>query len=126
MRDVSWISVHRPVQVYRAGVPATAPTYRITPTAPEGQYTDETRSTLIEEVTEAVARAEGTAPEEIGKRVWAFPTEIYDGVWGGRGVIRRLPEIMEYFGGADCKELGGESPRGQTPPGCCDYPQSVT
>jgi phenylpyruvate tautomerase PptA (4-oxalocrotonate tautomerase family) len=106
VRDVTWIFVHRPAQVYQAGVLAAAPVYRIVPTAPEGQYTDEARASLVKEVTEAVARAEGTTLEEIGRRVWVFPTEVYDGGWGGRGVVRRLPEIMEYFGGAEFKELG--------------------
>lgn len=106
VREVTWIFVHRPAQVYRAGAPAAAPIYRITPTVPEGQYTDEARASLVKEVTEAVARAEGTPLEEIGRRVWVFPTEIYDGGWGGRGVVRRLPEILEYFGGAQCKALG--------------------
>jgi hypothetical protein len=35
-----------------------------------------------------------------------FPTEIADGRWGGRGVIRRLPEFLAYALGkkasADC------------------------
>ena len=106
VRDVTWIFVHRPAQVYRAGVPAAAPIYRITPTVPEGQYTDEARVSLVKEVTEAVARAEGVDAEEIGRRVWVFPTEVYDGGWGGRGVVHRLPEIMEYFGGAELRALG--------------------
>jgi hypothetical protein len=52
-----------------------------------------------------VARAEGTTPEEIGRRIWVFPTEVYDGGWGGRGVVRRSPEIMEYFGGVELKAI---------------------
>lgn len=106
VRNVTWIFVHRPALVYRAGIPASAPVYRITPTVPEGQYTDEIRASLVKEVTDAVARAEGTTAEEIGGRVWVFPTEVFDGGWGGRGVIRRLPALMEYFGGAELKALG--------------------
>ena len=48
VRNVTWIFVHRPASVYRAGVPAGAPIYRITPTVPEGQYTDEARASLRE------------------------------------------------------------------------------
>lgn len=108
VRDVTWIFVHRPARIYRAGAVATAPIYRITPTVPEGQYTDEARAGLVGEVTEAVARAEGTPGDDIGRRVWVFPTEIGDGGWGGRGVVRRLPEILEYFGGPQGKALGEE------------------
>jgi phenylpyruvate tautomerase PptA (4-oxalocrotonate tautomerase family) len=105
VRDVTWIFMHRPT-VYRAGLPATAPIYRITPTVPEGQYTDEARANLVKDVTDAVARAETVPSAEIGSRVWIFPTEIFDGGWGSRGVIRRLPEIMEYFGGSEFRTLG--------------------
>ena len=78
IRDVTWIFVHRPT-VYRAGVPAAAPIYKIVPTVPEGQYTDEARAGLIKEVTEAIARAEGKPAKEGSTRVWVFPTEIFDG-----------------------------------------------
>lgn len=105
IRDVTWIFVHRPT-VLRAGAPAPAPVYRITPTVPEGQYTDDLRAGLIREVTEAVARAEGRPLKEVSSRVWVFPTEIFDGGWGSRGVVRRLPDIMEYFGGAELRALG--------------------
>jgi phenylpyruvate tautomerase PptA (4-oxalocrotonate tautomerase family) len=105
IRDVTWIFLHRPI-VFRAGEPARAPVYRITPTVPEGQYTDERRAGLVKEVTEAVARAEGMPVEAVSARVWVFPTEIFDGGWGSRGVIRRITDIMEYFGGAELRELG--------------------
>ena len=51
--------------------------------------------------TTTSARAEGGDPAEVATRVWVFPTEIFDGGWGGRGVIRHLPDIMAYFGGAE-------------------------
>ena len=104
IREATWIFVHRPV-LYRAGLPIKAPAYRITPTVPEGQYTDETRASLVKEVTEAVARAENMPFNEVSTRVWVFPTEIFDGGWGGRGVVRRLPDIMEYFGGPQGPEF---------------------
>lgn len=108
VRDVTWIFVHRPAQIYRSGAPAPAPIYRITPTVPEGQYTDEARAGLVRDVTAAVARAEGSPLEEVGARVWVFPTEVEDGGWGSRGVIRRLPDIMAFFGGADARAVGVE------------------
>jgi len=37
-------------------------------------------------------------------------TEIYDGGWSGRGVVRRLPEILQYFGGAEGKVFGKNRP----------------
>ncbi|WP_429809228.1 tautomerase family protein [Ensifer sp. B1-9] len=106
VRDVSWIFVHRPAAVYRAGAPAAAPIYRVVPSVPEGQYTDAARASLVKEVVAALARAEGTPAEEVAKRAWVFPTEIDDGCWGGRGAVRRLPEIMESFGGETFRTLG--------------------
>lgn len=106
VRDVTWIFVHRPVAVYRAGALAPAPIYRIVPTVPEGQYTDVARAALIADVTAAVARAEDVPVEAIASRVWVFPTEIDDGCWGSRGAVRRLPDIMDYFGGAALRTLG--------------------
>ena len=44
---------------------------------------------LVKDVTTAVVRAEGGSFEDVAPRVWVFPTEIPDGQWGGRGVIRR-------------------------------------
>jgi hypothetical protein len=50
-------------------------------------------------VTEAVVRAEGGTFENVSPRVWVFPTEITDGNWGSRGVIRTLPDILAYLVG---------------------------
>lgn len=106
VRDVTWIFVHRPAAVYRAGTVAPAPIYRIVPTVPEGQYTDNARAALIADVTAAIARAEGVAIDTVATRVWVFPTEIDDGCWGSRGVVRRLPDIMDHFGGEALRTLG--------------------
>ncbi|WCM25974.1 hypothetical protein NDN01_18370 [Sphingomonas sp. QA11] len=106
VRDVSWIFLHRPAAIYRAGTLAPAPIYRIVPSVPEGQYTDAARASLVAAVTAAVAEAEGGAIEEVGRRVWVFPTELSDGSWGARGAVRRLPDIMESFGGEDLRQLG--------------------
>jgi phenylpyruvate tautomerase PptA (4-oxalocrotonate tautomerase family) len=98
-RDVTVIFLHRPVAVFVAGSRSTSPRYRIIPTVPEGQYTDKTRKALLKEVTEAVARAEGGSVKDVGPRVWVFPTEIPDGLWGSRGMIRPLPDILGFIVG---------------------------
>jgi len=103
VRGVTWIFVHRP-KIYRAGETTRQPVYRITPSVPEGQYTGEARASLVNEVTEAVARAEGRDVEDVSGRVWIFPTEIPDGGWSSRGAIQRLPDIMAYFGGEPMRE----------------------
>jgi len=105
IRGVTWTFLHRP-KVYRAEKRVDMPVYKIVPTVPEGQYDDEARAQLVKDVTEAVARAEGANITDVGSRVWVFPSEIPDGGWGSRGVIRRLPDIMEYFHGADGRETG--------------------
>ena len=65
------------------------------------------RSTLVNELTQAVARAEGKAFDEVKTRVWVFPVEIPDGLWGSRGEIRRNPQIQAFFNG----EAAGEAAR---------------
>ncbi len=107
-QSVSVIFLHRPIAIFVAGVPAKSPRYRIIPSVPEGQYTDESRKMLVKEVTEAVARAENGAFEDVAPRVWVFPTEIPDGQWGGRGVIRRLPDIQAFIAGEPERRVGEE------------------
>ncbi len=104
---VSLVWIHRP-EVFVAGAPSTAPRYRFIPSVPEGQYNDERRSAIVKGITEAMARAEGTSFEEVGPRVWVFPNEIPDGMWGGRGVIRRLPEILSFVVGEHEKKPAEE------------------
>jgi phenylpyruvate tautomerase PptA (4-oxalocrotonate tautomerase family) len=84
------------------------PRYRIIPSAPEGQYTDQSRATLVKEITEAVARAENTPFEEIAPRVWVFPTEIPDGQWGAKGIVLRLPDIHAIITGEEKRSEGVE------------------
>ncbi len=65
------------------------------------------RAGLIKEVTDAVARAEGVSAKDAGGTRLGVP----DGNlrrWHGqpKGVVRRLPDIMEYFGGPAFRELG--------------------
>jgi phenylpyruvate tautomerase PptA (4-oxalocrotonate tautomerase family) len=105
-RDVTVVYLHRPAEVYVAGARATKPRYRIIPTVPEGQYTDEIRKAVVERMTEAVARAEGGTMKEVGPRVWVFPTELPEGEWGSRGVIRPLADIQEFIAGEDEREIG--------------------
>lgn len=100
-QNVTWLFLHRPAAVYVAGARSDTPRYRIVPTVPEGQYTDATREALVKDVTEAVVRADGGKYEDIAPHVWVFPTEVPDGQWGGRGVIRRLPEIQAMLGAGE-------------------------
>jgi phenylpyruvate tautomerase PptA (4-oxalocrotonate tautomerase family) len=94
-RAVSLVFVHRPT-IYVAGAPASSPRYRFIPSVMEGLYDDARRAAIVHDVTAAVARAEGSSFEDVAPRVWVFPTEVPDGRWGGRGVIRRLPEFLRY------------------------------
>jgi phenylpyruvate tautomerase PptA (4-oxalocrotonate tautomerase family) len=107
-QSVSLIFLHRPVAIYVAGVRSATPRYRITPSVPEGQYTDESRRMLVRELTEALVRAEGGTFEDVAPRVWIFPTEVPDGQWGGRGVIRHLPDIQAYIAGEHERKVGVE------------------
>jgi phenylpyruvate tautomerase PptA (4-oxalocrotonate tautomerase family) len=100
--------LHRPAAVYVAGVRSASPRYRIVPSVPEGQYTQAAREKLVKEVTEAVVRADGGKFEEIAPQVWVFPTEIPDGEWGSRGVIRRVPEIQAFIAGEHERKVGEE------------------
>jgi phenylpyruvate tautomerase PptA (4-oxalocrotonate tautomerase family) len=107
-QDVTVVFLHRPAAVYVAGHRSPSPRYRIVPTVPEGQYTDASRKTLVKEVTEAVVRADGGKYEDVAPRVWVFPTEIPDGQWGSRGVIRRVPEIQAFIAGEHERKVGEE------------------
>jgi len=107
-RAVSLVFLHRPT-VFVAGIPASSPRYRFIPSVMEGLYDDTRRSRIVREITEAVARAEGTSFEDVAPRVWVFPTEIADGRWGGRGVIRRLPEFLAYVLGEEAGQEGARS-----------------
>lgn len=106
-RAVTNIFLHRP-QVFVAGAPTNSPRYRFVPAVPEGQFNDETRNAAVREVTEAVARAEGVSFDEVSPRVWVFPTEVEDGTWGGRGAVRRLPEILGLLVGEGGKRQAEE------------------
>jgi phenylpyruvate tautomerase PptA (4-oxalocrotonate tautomerase family) len=105
---VTVLHLHRPAAVFVAGERSKAARYRIIPSAPEGQYTDDVRSALVKDVTEAVARAEGRPVEEVSPRVWVFPTEIPDGTWGSRGSIWKLPDIHALLAGESERDAGAE------------------
>jgi phenylpyruvate tautomerase PptA (4-oxalocrotonate tautomerase family) len=100
--------LHRPAAVYVAGMRSNTPRYRIVPTVPEGQYTQAAREKLVKEVTDAVVRADGGKFEDVAPQVWVFPTEIPDGEWGSRGVIRRVPEIQAFIAGEHERKVGEE------------------
>lgn len=94
---VTVLNLHRPAAVYVGGELSSVPRYRVIPSVPEGQYTEETRKQLVLQITEAFARAENTSVAEIGPRVWVFPTEIPDGQWGSRGLIRSVADIHAFL-----------------------------
>lgn len=104
-RAVSLIFLHRP-EVFVGGEPAPSPRYRFIPSVMEGLYDDDRRSAIVHGITAAVAEAEGVPFDAVAPRVWVFPTEIPDGRWGGRGVIRRLPEFLAYALGPEAAEDG--------------------
>jgi phenylpyruvate tautomerase PptA (4-oxalocrotonate tautomerase family) len=105
---VTVFHLHRPGAIYVGGERTNTMRYRIIPSAPEGQYTDETRRALVKNVTEAVARAENRPFDEVAPRVWVFPTEIPDGTWGTRGNIWTLPDIHALLAGETERDAGAE------------------
>ena len=107
-QGVTVVFLHRPAAVYVAGEPSPSPRYRIVPTVPEGQYTEVSRAALVKDVTAAVVRADGGSYEDVAPQVWVFPTEIPDGQWGSRGVIRLLPDIQAFIGGEHERKVGEE------------------
>jgi phenylpyruvate tautomerase PptA (4-oxalocrotonate tautomerase family) len=100
--------LHRPAAVFVGEEPSKQPRYRIIPSAPEGQYTDEAGATLVREITEAVVRAENTPYKEVAPRVWVFPMEIPDVQWGANGRINRLPDIHAMLVGEPERGVGDE------------------
>jgi phenylpyruvate tautomerase PptA (4-oxalocrotonate tautomerase family) len=106
-RNSTWVSVHRPI-VFVAGAPATAARYRFIVSVPEGQFDEDRRQAVTEEITEAVAKAEGGQLEEVKGRVWVITAEIPDGSWGARGRVVRLPEILAAFFGERGREVAME------------------
>ena len=45
---------------------------------------------------------------DVAPRVWVFPTEVPDGQWGSRGVIRPLPDIQAFIAGEHERKVGVE------------------
>ncbi|BBB96855.1 MULTISPECIES: tautomerase family protein [Bradyrhizobium] len=105
-QGVTVVFLHRPAAVYVAGAPSPSPRYRIVPTVPEGQYTEASRAALVKDVTDAVVRAAGGSFDDVTPQVWVFPTEIPDGQWGSRGVIRPLPDIQAFIAGEHERKVG--------------------
>jgi phenylpyruvate tautomerase PptA (4-oxalocrotonate tautomerase family) len=101
-RSLAWVFVHRPAAVFVAGEPASAPRYRFVASVPEGQYDDERRAAIVEDVTAAVLDAEDGAHPRDAQRVWVFANEVPDGNWGGAGRVMRLGDIVGHvIGDAD-------------------------
>jgi phenylpyruvate tautomerase PptA (4-oxalocrotonate tautomerase family) len=107
-QSVTVVFLHRPAAVYVAGQRSPSPRYRVVPSVPEGQYTDASRRALVKDVTDTVVRADGGTYEEVAPRVWVFPTEIPDGQWGSRGVIRPLPDIQAFIAAEQERSVGEE------------------
>ena len=105
-QGVSVVFLHRPAAVFVGGTRSASPRYRIIPTVPEGQYNDASRKALVKDVTDAVVRADGGKYEDVAPRVWVFPSEIPDGQWGSRGVIRPLPDIQAFIAGEHERKVG--------------------
>ncbi|MCP1841592.1 phenylpyruvate tautomerase PptA (4-oxalocrotonate tautomerase family) [Bradyrhizobium sp. USDA 4524] len=105
-QGVTVVFLHRPAAVYVAGRPSPSPRFRIVPTVPEGQYTEASRAALVKDVTDAVVRAAGGSFDDVAPQVWVFPTEIPDGQWGSRGVIRPLPDIQAFIAGEHERKVG--------------------
>ncbi|MGY4155575.1 phenylpyruvate tautomerase PptA (4-oxalocrotonate tautomerase family) [Bradyrhizobium sp. USDA 4461] len=107
-QSVTVVFLHRPAAIYVAGKKSAAPRYRIVPSVPEGQYTEASRKALVKDVTDAVVRASGGSFEEVAGQIWVFPTEVPDGQWGSRGVIRPLPDIQAFIAGEQERKIGEE------------------
>ena len=107
-QHVTVFHLHRPAAIYIGGERTNTIRYRIIPSAPEGQYTDESRRLLVRQVTEAVARAENRPFDDVAPRVWVFPTEIPDGTWGSRGDIWALPDIHALLAGEPERSVGAQ------------------
>src|SRR4051812_26478252 len=61
VRQIAWVFLHRPAEVFVAGAPATAPRYRFVASVPEGQWDEERRQAITAALTEAVLDAEDGA-----------------------------------------------------------------
>lgn len=105
-QSVSVVFVHRPAATYVGGEPAAAPRYRVIPAVPEGKYTADAVRRLVSDLTDAFARAEGRTRDEVGPRLLIFPTDVPEGRWGARGVIRGIADIQAMLGGEHERELG--------------------
>ncbi|PRY41743.1 tautomerase family protein [Umezawaea tangerina] len=92
-RSIAFVWLHRPAKVFRAGAAHEAPIYRFEPRVPEGQYDEERRRAMVEEITAAVLDAERGAYDRDALRIWVFPTEVPEGSWGAAGRVWRLADI---------------------------------
>ncbi len=103
-RSSSWLFAHRP-RVFVGGSPAPEPRYRFVVSLPEGLFDDARRRAIVEGITAAVARAEGSPVDGVRGRVWVLAVDVPDGAWGSRGQIVRLPDILGYLLGDAGREL---------------------
>ena len=96
VRDIAWLFLHRPAEVFVAGTRANAPRYRFIASVPEGQYDPERRQAMVQSITNAVLDAEDGAYERDPSRVWVFTPEIPDGTWGAVGQVVTLANIAGF------------------------------
>jgi phenylpyruvate tautomerase PptA (4-oxalocrotonate tautomerase family) len=99
VRAIAWVFLHRPAAVFVAGERALEPRYRFIASVPEGQFDDDRRAAMVQEVTEAVLAAEAGEYSADPQRVWVFANEVPDGTWGGAGRIHTLADIVGYVTG---------------------------
>jgi phenylpyruvate tautomerase PptA (4-oxalocrotonate tautomerase family) len=95
-RSLAWVFLHRPAQMFVAGLPAELPRYRVVASVPEGKFDDENRNLMVSTITDAVLDAEEGSHPRDPMRVWVFTREIPEGTWGGNGRIIRLAEIVGF------------------------------
>ena len=103
-RAMTWAFVHElPADaVHVGGTVAERPIYRLLVTVPAGTLLQGpgpvgtySRDSLVQEATEIVLAAEGTAYSTAdAARVYCIVNEVEDGYWGGAGATMRIADIV--------------------------------
>ncbi len=99
-RNITWGYVHElPTDaVLAGGRPATAPTFRLDVTTPEGGLSDRRREELVAETTRVVRDVAGIPEREAG-RVWVLLHEIPEGSWGAAGRVVQYRQLLQLAQG---------------------------
>lgn len=106
-KSIAWLFVHR-TETYVAGSPSAMPYYKFHVRVPESQNDDVFRKASVEDITAAVADAEGGKWPHPEFRVWVFTSEIPDGTWGAVGQITHLGDILSFVLGQDVRAEGAQ------------------